>query len=110
MTDKKTRSPQEKKALSLQKDRRNGYGESDKGSRKTIPAAKARSHRSLRHADKQALGDVDAASEVVPLTLAKPAWKKSPDVPLGEVIASGLAKRVRQVKRRAKMQKPGPQA
>jgi hypothetical protein len=110
MAPKKPRSPQQKKALSLQKDRRNGYGENDKGSRKTIPAAKARGHRIARHTDKQALGDVAAAVEQVPLTLRKPAWKKSADVPLGEVITSSLAKRVRLVGRRANKRKPDPQA
>jgi hypothetical protein len=110
MAPKKPRSPQQKKALSLQKDRRNGYGENDKGSRKTIPAAKARGHRIARHTDKQALGDVAAAVEQIPLTLRKPAWKKSADVPLGEVIASSLAKRVRLVGRRANKRKPVPQA
>ncbi len=110
MADKKTRSPQEKKALSLTKDRRNGYGENDKGSRKTIPAAKARGHRIARHKDKQALGDVEAAVELVPLIRRKPDWKKVPDVPLGEVIASSLAKRLRLVGRRAGKRKPDPQA
>jgi hypothetical protein len=101
MPRKKTRSPQEKKALSLTKDRRNGYGQNDKSSRKAIPAAKARGHRALRHADKQALNDANAAVEVVPLTRRKPVWKKSPDVPLSEAIASGLAKRLHLVGRRA---------
>lgn len=35
------RGPQEKKALSYARDRRNGYGENDKSSRKAIPARKA---------------------------------------------------------------------
>jgi hypothetical protein len=105
MPDKKTRSPQEKKALSLTKDRRNGYGENDKSSRKAIPAAKARGHRALRHADKRALKDVDAVEEIVPLTRRKPAWKKWPDVPLREAIARGLAKRLRLVGRCAAKRK-----
>ncbi len=78
-----SKSPQEKKALSYVRDRRNDYGENDKASRKNIPRAKARSHRLVRRADSAALRDVDAALETVPLKRAKPAWKKSPDISLG---------------------------
>ena len=47
------RTPQDKKILSYLKDRRNSYGEHDKGSRKTIPARKAWVNRTYRHAVKQ---------------------------------------------------------
>jgi hypothetical protein len=76
-------SPQEKKALSYRRDRRSDYDANDKASRKNVPLAKARSHRKVRHADKSALRDPDAAVACVPLRLRKPAWKKSPDVSLG---------------------------
>ena len=39
----KRKSPQEKKALSYAKDRRNTYGENDKSSRKNIPRNDSRS-------------------------------------------------------------------
>ncbi len=42
------KNPQEKKKLSYSKDRRNAYGESDKGSRKSIPKNK----RSSIHAER----------------------------------------------------------
>jgi hypothetical protein len=80
---RKSMSPQQKKAASYAKDRRNDYGESPHGSRKNIPRARARAQRKLRHADKAALGDLEAAVERVPLRLRKPKWKKSPDVSLG---------------------------
>lgn len=64
---KKRRSPQEKKALSYQKDRRENYGENDKAARRLVPLRKAQANRRLRHADKQALADFDAAIEDAPL-------------------------------------------
>jgi hypothetical protein len=106
MPRKRPRSPQEKKALSLTKDRRNRYGENDKGSRKTIPAAKARSHRVVRRTDKQALADSEAAMETVAPTLRKPDWKKTPDTPLGEVIAGKPARLKWLVTRNAMRRKP----
>lgn len=80
---RRARSPQEKKALSYVRDRRNDYGENDKASRAGIPRARARSHRLVRRADREALRDVEAALETVPLKRAKPAWKKTPDIALG---------------------------
>ncbi|WP_194828528.1 hypothetical protein [Nocardia sp. XZ_19_231] len=45
------RSPQEKKSLSYAKDRRNGYGENDKSSRKNIPRNKRIRNRVDRRRD-----------------------------------------------------------
>jgi hypothetical protein len=106
MAPKRPRSPQEKKALSLQKDRRNRYGENDKASRKAIPAAKARSHRIVRRADKQALADGEDALETVALVRCKPHWRKVPDVPLGEVIAGKPQRLQWLVTRNAMKRKP----
>lgn len=47
MTGKPPKTPQDKKALSYAKDRRNTYGENDKSSRKAIPARKAGESRVL---------------------------------------------------------------
>ncbi len=44
------KSPQEKKQLSLERDRRNVYGENAKSSRKNIPKSKRLSQRSARKA------------------------------------------------------------
>jgi len=43
------KSPQEKKTLSLQKDRRNSYGNNDKAARTAIPLRKALENRGNRH-------------------------------------------------------------
>ncbi len=89
--DKKSLTPQEKKALSLKKDRRNTYGNNDKAARKAIPRAKALANRAVRRADTFAMVDLTAAVEDLPLERPKPDWKKGADTPLGEVIASKLA-------------------
>jgi len=89
------KTPQEKKRLSLEKDRRNVYGESDKGSRKNIPKSKAISHRKNRRKSTELEKTLTAATEDVAeiiestltkRSLQKPDWKKSPDAPLGEFI------------------------
>ncbi len=63
------RSPQEKKALSYAKDRRNEYGENDKSSRRNIPRSKKFPHRANRRRACLVLvaakGAVDEAAESV---------------------------------------------
>ena len=94
-------TPQEKKSLSLAKDRRNTFGENSKASRKGIPLAKARANRAERHAQdhllaKAELGnsEEDLVSVEVQIRTTKPRqWRKSPDKPLGVVLAKKLAKR-----------------
>lgn len=89
------KTPQEKKALSLRKDRRNTYGENDKASRKGVPLAKARVNRANRHLDKQLMdgatgvADPQAGSEVEDRVRGRrrKVWRKDPDQPLGEVLA-----------------------
>ena len=63
MPQKRRRSPQEKKALSYAKDRRNLHGENDKASRKNIPRSRARGHRSNRRRAAAALGQYEELSE-----------------------------------------------
>jgi hypothetical protein len=81
------RSPQDKKILSYLKDRRNSYGEHDKGSRKTIPARKAWVNRTYRRAVRQVTrteaDEIDELTRDVAAVRRKP-WKKAPDRPLGE--------------------------
>lgn len=94
-------TPQEKKSLSLAKDRRNTYGENSKASRKGIPLAKARANRAERHAQDYLLAQAelgkseeDLVSVEVQIRTTKPRqWRKSPDKPLGVVLAKKLAKR-----------------
>jgi len=88
------RSPQEKKALSYARDRRNTYGENDKSSRKNIPLRKRLVNRANRHAAQQqldaALGVVDAEraerTEVRLRGTRGKSWRKRPDEPLGQVL------------------------
>ena len=88
-------SPQEKKELSLQKDRRNAYGENDKASRKNIPRAKARVNRANRRADTVAMSGgvgrpVESLDERVDDAIAgrrRKVWRKLPDEPLRDRLA-----------------------
>jgi len=82
---KRRLSPQEKKAHSYAKDRRNTYGENDKSSRKNIPLAKARGHRAARRQDKILLAHSPLSDDVVQVR-RKPEWKKSPDNALGQYL------------------------
>lgn len=81
MPNKKKRSPQEKKKLSLQKDRRNDYGENDKSSRKNIPRSKALDKRRLRRVlkmkilDEQHEGEFETKQKLLDLER----FKKAPD-------------------------------
>lgn len=98
---KATKSPQDKKRLSLERDRRNDYGENAKSSRKNIPLSRALSHRSIRKDQNQSLRGALVAATEEQLTEAelrstetKPQWwRKHPDAPLGEVVAQKLARR-----------------
>jgi hypothetical protein len=98
LSDQKTReerSPSRDKQLSLEKDGRNDYGENSKSSRKNIPLFKAQSNRRGRHGAKVAVNimiDDEAVDAERRLLLAdqkalRPVKKKSPDRPLGEVLA-----------------------
>jgi hypothetical protein len=96
-----SKTPQEKKILSYAKDRRNTYGENSKASRKNIPLSKALASRADRHAQDRAL-DAAAASrgedELVGIEGevrgAKPRqWRKTPDQPLGKVLAQRSIKK-----------------
>jgi hypothetical protein len=98
-------TPQEKKRLSYERDRRNTYGENDKASRKAIPLRKRLAARAVRHAGHAVLPrnrDVVPEEEVERVEnrmlsaqrKAQLAWRKVPDVPLGEYLARKRARRV----------------
>jgi hypothetical protein len=94
------KSPQEKKILSYEKDGRNSYGESDKGSRKRIRRRKAWVNRTMRHAVTQVLGPAkhdkpDAIDSVDTTAIRRKPWKKGADVPLVHVVESSLQQRKR---------------
>lgn len=88
------RSPPKDKELSLDHDRRNGYGENSKASRKSIPLFKAQSNRRGRHAAKvavNAMADDEAIQAERRLLLAdekalRPIKTKSPDKPLRDIL------------------------
>ncbi|MBW6439025.1 hypothetical protein KZ829_35380 [Actinoplanes hulinensis] len=101
------RSPQEKKALSYAKDRRNSYGENDKSSRRNIRRNKRTPNRADRHREHQLLAGATGllaervAERVEERLSAKKSmwvtkrWRKCPDAPLGDVVASKLRRRAR---------------
>ncbi|MFS8099223.1 hypothetical protein LFM09_19020 [Lentzea alba] len=89
----KRKSPQEKKALSYAKDRRNTFGQNDKASRKNIARnkrirARMERHQALAH---EPVDDVEGALHR--RASWRSWWRKLPDAPLGEVIARKLARR-----------------
>lgn len=95
------RTPQEKKALSYAKDRRNNYRANDKASRRLIPLQKARVNRAYRKAVNNILQTAvvsNDAREVEILAdktaaILKSGWMKYPDTPLGEVVETKLRRR-----------------
>ena len=104
------KSPQEKKRLSLERDRRNDYGENDKSSRKNIPRTKALIIRRERHAQNQAVHTVKSAgsenavlsAELKATTEHRRWWFKLADEPLRKVIAAKRERRKRSHRRRVK--------
>lgn len=100
------RSPQEKKALSYARDRRNSYGGNDKSSRKNIRRGKRMPHRADRHRAHQVLTQaqgsfVDGLAELTEQRLAGrcpkrvTGFRKVVDQPLGGWVIEGLTRRVR---------------
>lgn len=117
MKEPSSKSPQEKKALSYAKDRRNVFGENDKASRKAIPARKAGESRKVRRKARQSLEGFELADEatadVVESSLRHDlervgGWTKSPDAPLSEYI--GVQARRRSWKGLTPNRKPGDSA
>ena len=85
ITDIKSRrfTPQEKKRKRYLKDRRNDYGENDKGSRKSIRLRKKwvnQNYRSNIHNRLKLLNEIDPDSSIK--SVKRIYWKKSPDISL----------------------------
>jgi hypothetical protein len=87
------KTPQEKKQLSYDRDRRSIYGENDKSSRKNIPLSKQRAAQAYRTKTNELLGSVangadpdDVEARVRSVrgkgTSSRISWRKTPDVPL----------------------------
>lgn len=101
------RSPQEKKAFSYKKDRRNVYGENDKSSRKNIRRNKQVPNRADRHRGRQVLAEaagpveVEAAEQAESRLAAKKSmwmtkrWRKWRDAPLADTVIDKLRRRAR---------------
>ncbi|GAA1639442.1 hypothetical protein GCM10009679_50540 [Saccharothrix algeriensis] len=99
------RSPQEKKALSYARDRRNDYGENDKSSRKSIRRNKRTPNRADRHREHQALSAATGAAEPEAAERAEvklyakksmwltKRWRKCRDTPLASVVEYKLRRR-----------------
>ena len=99
------KNPEEKKRLSLTLDRRNRYGENSKASRKGIQRGKQLRHMDERRTVGEVLarlkGDVQEEQAIEAELLAKTrithsrrrGFKKSPDTPLGVVLASKKARK-----------------
>ncbi|MFT4252978.1 MAG: hypothetical protein QM608_10870 [Caulobacter sp.] len=105
MTRKKPRAPQEKKALSYERDSRNDYNSSDKSIRRLIPLRKAKESRRVRHEADQALhriveGGCDQKADLLENTLSTDVsrvggWRKWEAVSLGETVRAQLERRER---------------
>jgi hypothetical protein len=103
----KVTSPPEKKKKSLALDRRGTFDSSDKGNRKSLPRAKARSHREERRVIAQELSGAIASpspqsAEVIEAQVRSEArlkkvsaFRKQPDLALGIHIAKQTALRKR---------------
>lgn len=94
-------TPQEKKALSYDKDRRNDYGENDKASRRAVPLRKRLVNRANRHDARRLLdaaagpADLDRADAAEQRAVGKrpKRWRKQPDKPLGEYLSDKARRR-----------------
>lgn len=97
------KTPQVKKRLSYEKDRRNAYGESPHSSRRSIPLRKAFRNRANRHRQALALRqlpvrlDEDLADQIETSVFhyAPKVWRKYPDISLLTVVERKLAGRRR---------------
>jgi hypothetical protein len=94
-------TPQEKKRLSYERDRRNVYGENSKASRKKIPLRKKIERQTDRRVANQLLpaalntddllADDSAENRIIAHIKKKKRihWRKTPDAPLGKILKYG---------------------
>ncbi len=102
MPRKRRRTPQEKKRLSYARDRRNDYGQHDKGARNAIPKRKRLASRQARRvAAKELIEDPETAEAKLRGKL-KRRWRKWPDAVLGDWVASRLKRRAASVGAKAR--------
>lgn len=109
------RSPQQKKQLSYDKDRRNTYGENDKASRKAIRRNKRWVNRANRHHDRQMLSrsvrvrdsGLEARVDLGLNSRMPKTWRKSADETLRRVVARKLRRRQEAERRSAEVRRTG---
>jgi hypothetical protein len=109
------KTPQEKKQLSYERDRRNRYGQNAKASRRLIPLRKAKTKRSYRKRTNQILAaapkSVDLLADDAPenqiAAVPKKRWQKVPDVSLKDAIKAKKEWRVRRFGRKTGKSTPG---
>ena len=88
------KTPQEKKQLSYERDRRNRYGQNAKASRRLIPLRKAKTKRSYRKRTNQILAAAPKSADLLAddapenriAATPKKRWRKVPDVSLKDAI------------------------
>ena len=82
------RDPRGDKILSYQRDRRNSYGHSPHGSRKSIRSRKAWVNRAYRRQIHQELDPSDEPEQLEERAalVRRKQWQKRPDTPLGLVV------------------------
>lgn len=91
-------SPQEKKQLSYERDRRNRYGEHSKSSRRGIRRRKQLVNRTNRQAARMTLQATDPQTGDPTSSVGKlrrRRWSKVPDMPLGDAVIKKLERRAR---------------
>jgi hypothetical protein len=102
------KTPQEKKALVYEHDRRNRFGQHAKASRKAIPLRKAKTKRAYRKASNQILtaapNTTDLLADNAPenriAEIQKKRWRKVPDVSLRDAIQAKKEWRVKRFGRK----------
>src|SRR5437764_1378363 len=114
----KVKLPREMKRLSLERDRRNIYGESPSSSRKNIARGKQRSHMEQRRAAAETLRQLQGKSEHLNtdetesqlrtrlIDLQRHAFRKVADAPLSAVIQRKLASRKTKLQKANKARVP----
>lgn len=110
-----TKTPQEKKRLSYERDRRNRYGQNAKASRRLIPLRKAKTKRSYRKRTNQILAaapkSIDLLADDAPesriAVVPKKRWRKVPDLSLEDAIKAKKEWRVRRFGRKTGKGTPG---
>jgi hypothetical protein len=97
-------TPQDKKRLSYEHDRRNAYGENAKASRKAIPRRKQQGRQAGRRSTKQIipaayvaddlLADNSVENRIASIDGKRQRWRKSPDIPLRDFVQRQKKRRV----------------